>query len=225
MKPFSPSSTTPFRTLLIIVFLFLSTTTARPSLYLDDPYSSLLPRSYHTIYARYHPDHPILAARRAAYADFILSRRTEPKKIKPHPDHGKTTLQDRLLSQAGTVGSSPTSGLRVSDSMTMEKERGITITGGKKNKRELHRRRRGKYGTLSRRTREKFQRTKPKVNVGTKGHVDHGKTTLTADITRVPTTLGGGGSKTYDQIDAAPEEKERGISITGGKRRRGEEMW
>src|ERR1700753_4302613 len=59
----------------------------------------------------------------------------------------------------------------------------------------------------------KFERTKPHVNVGTIGHVDHGKTTLTAAITTVLTQKFGGEAKAYDQIDAAPEEKERGITI------------
>ena len=60
---------------------------------------------------------------------------------------------------------------------------------------------------------EKFERTKPHVNVGTIGHVDHGKTTLTAAITTVLSTKFGGEAKAYDQIDAAPEEKARGITI------------
>src|ERR1700716_797089 len=59
----------------------------------------------------------------------------------------------------------------------------------------------------------KFERTKPHVNVGTIGHVDHGKTTLTAAITMVLAKSGGAEAKNYDQIDAAPEEKERGITI------------
>ncbi|GHT94559.1 elongation factor Tu [Betaproteobacteria bacterium] len=60
---------------------------------------------------------------------------------------------------------------------------------------------------------EKFSRTKPHVNVGTIGHVDHGKTTLTAAITTVLSRKFGGEAKAYDQIDAAPEEKARGITI------------
>ena len=60
---------------------------------------------------------------------------------------------------------------------------------------------------------EKFERTKPHVNVGTIGHVDHGKTTLTAAITTVLAAKFGGSAKAYDQIDAAPEEKARGITI------------
>ena len=60
---------------------------------------------------------------------------------------------------------------------------------------------------------EKFERTKPHVNVGTIGHVDHGKTTLTAAITTVLAAKFGGQAKAYDQIDAAPEEKARGITI------------
>ncbi len=59
----------------------------------------------------------------------------------------------------------------------------------------------------------KFERTKPHVNVGTIGHVDHGKTTLTAAITTVLAKAGGGEAKGYDQIDNAPEEKARGITI------------
>ena len=61
---------------------------------------------------------------------------------------------------------------------------------------------------------EKFERTKPHINVGTIGHVDHGKTTLTAAITMVLSNLSGSEYvKTYEEIDAAPEEKERGITI------------
>ena len=60
---------------------------------------------------------------------------------------------------------------------------------------------------------EKFERTKPHVNVGTIGHVDHGKTTLTAALTKVMAAKHGGEVKGYDQIDNAPEEKERGITI------------
>ena len=59
----------------------------------------------------------------------------------------------------------------------------------------------------------KFERTKPHVNVGTIGHVDHGKTTLTAAIATVLATKFGGEAKKYDEIDAAPEEKARGITI------------
>jgi elongation factor Tu len=59
----------------------------------------------------------------------------------------------------------------------------------------------------------KFERTKPHVNVGTIGHVDHGKTTLTAALTKVLSTKYGGEFKAYDQIDAAPEERARGITI------------
>ena len=60
---------------------------------------------------------------------------------------------------------------------------------------------------------EKFQRTKPHVNIGTIGHVDHGKTTLTAAITKVLATAGGATFTAFDQIDKAPEEKARGITI------------
>lgn len=60
---------------------------------------------------------------------------------------------------------------------------------------------------------EKFERTKPHVNIGTIGHVDHGKTTLTAAITKTLAETGGATSIAYDEIDKAPEEKERGITI------------
>ena len=62
-------------------------------------------------------------------------------------------------------------------------------------------------------SKEKFERTKPHVNVGTIGHVDHGKTTLTAAITTHMAKIHGGETKGYDQIDSAPEERERGITI------------
>ncbi|CAD5971214.1 Elongation factor Tu [Planktothrix tepida] len=61
--------------------------------------------------------------------------------------------------------------------------------------------------------RAKFERTKPHVNIGTIGHVDHGKTTLTAAITMTLAALGQATAKKYDEIDAAPEEKARGITI------------
>ena len=60
---------------------------------------------------------------------------------------------------------------------------------------------------------EKFSRTKPHCNIGTIGHVDHGKTSLTAAITKVLAETGGATFKAYDQIDAAPEERARGITI------------
>ena len=60
---------------------------------------------------------------------------------------------------------------------------------------------------------EKFERDKPHVNVGTIGHIDHGKTTLTAAITQVLSEKMGGEAKSFDEIDNAPEEKERGITI------------
>mgnify|MGYP000671435322 FL=1 len=60
---------------------------------------------------------------------------------------------------------------------------------------------------------EKFERSKPHVNVGTIGHVDHGKTTLTAALTTILAEKFGGQAKAYDQIDNAPEEKARGITI------------
>jgi elongation factor Tu len=62
-------------------------------------------------------------------------------------------------------------------------------------------------------SKEKFERTKPHVNVGTIGHVDHGKTTLTAAMTKILSAQYGGEVKTFDQIDNAPEERERGITI------------
>jgi elongation factor Tu len=61
---------------------------------------------------------------------------------------------------------------------------------------------------------EKFDRSKPHVNIGTIGHVDHGKTTLTAAITKVLAETGGATAQAYDQIDKAPEEKARGITIS-----------
>ena len=64
-------------------------------------------------------------------------------------------------------------------------------------------------------SKEKFNRNKPHCNIGTIGHVDHGKTTLTAAITKVLSEAGGSSSANfvaYDQIDKAPEEKERGIT-------------
>ncbi len=63
-------------------------------------------------------------------------------------------------------------------------------------------------------SKEKFNRNKPHCNIGTIGHVDHGKTTLTAAITKVLASTGGASFVAYDQIDKAPEEKERGITIS-----------
>src|SRR5689334_10896687 len=60
---------------------------------------------------------------------------------------------------------------------------------------------------------QKFERSKPHVNIGTIGHVDHGKTSLTAAITSVLAKSGGAKATKYEEIDAAPEEKERGITI------------
>ncbi len=62
---------------------------------------------------------------------------------------------------------------------------------------------------------EKFERTKPHLNVGTMGHIDHGKTTLTAAITKVLAARGFGNTAftAFDEIDKAPEERERGITI------------
>ena len=61
--------------------------------------------------------------------------------------------------------------------------------------------------------REKYERTLPHVNVGTIGHVDHGKTTLTAALTKVCAEVYGGEAVAFDGIDNAPEERERGITI------------
>ena len=63
-------------------------------------------------------------------------------------------------------------------------------------------------------SKEKFDRSKPHLNIGTIGHVDHGKTTLTASITKVMAEQGGGEFQAYDQIDKAPEERARGITIS-----------
>jgi elongation factor Tu len=63
-------------------------------------------------------------------------------------------------------------------------------------------------------SKEKFERTKPHCNIGTIGHVDHGKTTLTAAITKVMSEASGGDAVAFDQIDKAPEERERGITIS-----------
>ena len=60
---------------------------------------------------------------------------------------------------------------------------------------------------------EKFQRTKPHINIGTIGHVDHGKTTLVAAITNILSNQGLAQAKSYDEIDNAPEEKARGLTI------------
>jgi len=60
---------------------------------------------------------------------------------------------------------------------------------------------------------QKFERTKPHVNVGTIGHIDHGKTTLTAAITKVLAEKSGGVAVAFDEIDKAPEERQRGITI------------
>ncbi|MGE5414275.1 MAG: elongation factor Tu, partial [Syntrophomonadaceae bacterium] len=62
-------------------------------------------------------------------------------------------------------------------------------------------------------SKEKFERDKPHVNVGTIGHIDHGKTTLTAAITKTLSTVGGAEAHSFEEIDNAPEEKERGITI------------
>ena len=61
---------------------------------------------------------------------------------------------------------------------------------------------------------EKFERSKPHVNIGTMGHIDHGKTTLTAAITKVLAEAHGGDATAFEDIDKAPEERERGITIS-----------
>src|SRR3954453_1928944 len=63
-------------------------------------------------------------------------------------------------------------------------------------------------------SKEKFERNKPHVNIGTIGHVDHGKTTLTAAITKVLAKAGGATALAYAQTDKAPEERERGLTIS-----------
>ena len=63
----------------------------------------------------------------------------------------------------------------------------------------------------------KFERNKPHCNIGTIGHVDHGKTSLTAAITKILAKTGGATFTAYDQIDKAPEERERGITISDRK--------
>ena len=63
-------------------------------------------------------------------------------------------------------------------------------------------------------SKEKFDRSKPHCNIGTIGHVDHGKTSLTAAITKVLAETGGAEFSAYDQIDKAPEERARGITIS-----------
>jgi elongation factor Tu len=73
--------------------------------------------------------------------------------------------------------------------------------------------RKGASTLVVRAAREKYERTKPHVNIGTIGHVDHGKTTLTAALTMALAAAGGGVAKKYDEIDAAPEERARGITI------------
>ncbi|KAM6494681.1 hypothetical protein JOM56_009304 [Amanita muscaria] len=67
----------------------------------------------------------------------------------------------------------------------------------------------------------KFERTKPHVNIGTIGHVDHGKTTLTAGITHVLASVPHDGAKSYNEIDTAPEEKQRGITISTSHKTKG----
>src|ERR1043165_1158854 len=72
---------------------------------------------------------------------------------------------------------------------------------------------RGSLARGGRMSKQKFERKKPHCNVGTIGHVDHGKTTLTAAITKVLAKTGGATFVPFDQIDKAPEERERGITI------------
>src|SRR5512145_754713 len=92
----------------------------------------------------------------------------------------------------------------------------ILAEGSSFRRRAEHRRAARAGGTHSRSesmAKEKFERNKPHVNVGTIGHVDHGKTTLTAAITKYCATQGRAQFMAYDQIDKAPEERERGITI------------
>src|SRR5258706_4316744 len=72
----------------------------------------------------------------------------------------------------------------------------------------------GNRGGLRTMAKKKFERTKPHVNVGTIGHIDHGKTTLTAAITKTLSLKGQADFRAFDSIDNAPEEKERGITIS-----------
>src|SRR5581483_11259865 len=79
--------------------------------------------------------------------------------------------------------------------------------------RKLHRSAKERDGGITAMGKAKFERKKPHVNVGTIGHIDHGKTTLTAAITKVQAGKGMGQFVAFDQIDKAPEERERGITI------------
>src|SRR5207253_8333982 len=71
----------------------------------------------------------------------------------------------------------------------------------------------GRLGEQSRMAKKKFERNKPHVNIGTIGHIDHGKTSLTAAITKYLSLKGGSEYRAFDTIDNAPEERERGITI------------
>ncbi|WP_208913927.1 elongation factor Tu [[Haemophilus] ducreyi] len=108
-----------------------------------------------------------------------------------HVDHGKTTLTAAITTVLAKHFGGAARAFDQIDNAPEEKARGITINTSK----------------------EKFERTKPHVNVGTIGHVDHGKTTLTAAITTVLAKHFGGAARAFDQIDNAPEEKARGITI------------
>ena len=114
-----------------------------------------------------------------------------------HVDHGKTTLTAAITNVLAQAGGGTAVAYDQIDKAPEEKERGITIL-------ERHKKM----------AREKFERTLPHVNVGTVGHVDHGKTTLTAALTKVAAEVFGGDAVDFANIDNAPEEKERGITIS-----------
>ncbi|WP_261787142.1 elongation factor Tu [[Haemophilus] ducreyi] len=127
-----------------------------------------------------------------------------------HVDHGKTTLTAAITTVLAKHFGGAARAFDQIDNAPEEKARGITINTSHV-----------EYDTETRHyahvdcpvSKEKFERTKPHVNVGTIGHVDHGKTTLTAAITTVLAKHFGGAARAFDQIDNAPEEKARGITI------------
>jgi small GTP-binding protein len=120
-----------------------------------------------------------------------------------HVDHGKTTLTAAITKVLADAGLSEARSFDQIDNAPEEKERGITINTSHV-----------EYQTKNKiMAKANFERTKPHVNVGTIGHVDHGKTTLTAAISKVLSDAGMAEKTNFDQIDNAPEEKERGITI------------